>query len=110
MQKKAKHIRIDKHKKRRRAAFGLRFVIQFALLAVILTTTFIIATSALDDIAQTDMQLSVLEAQIAAELARQQEIADSASYVKSISFIENIARERLMLVRRDEIIFVMVEE
>jgi len=110
MQSKGKHIRIDKRKGRQKAAFGLRLVIQLALLAVVVATALIVAASSLDDIAQANMQLAVLEEQIAAEIARQQEIADSAAYIQSISFIENIARERLMLVRRDEIIFVMVEE
>jgi len=64
----------------------------------------------MDSIADIEAQTAVAEAQIAEAEARRREIEDSAAYVSSIRFIEYIARTRLRLVHRDEIIFNMVYE
>ena len=46
-----------------------------------------------------------LEAQIAAELEREQEIINFGKEVQTKGYIENVAREKLGLVYEDEILF-----
>lgn len=110
MSRKNSAIRIDKVRNRRRLFFGAKTLIQLALLAIVITATFVIASNIMDDIAATEAELAAVQAQIEAAEARGREIEDSAAYVQSIQFIESIARERLGLVRRDEIIFIITQD
>jgi len=105
-----KAIRIDKVKSKRRAFGSVKALVQFGLLVAIVVGTLSATTYIMDNISHTQEQIATLDAQILAAEARRQEIEDAAAYVSSIDFIEYIARTRLNLVRRDEIIFIMTSE
>ena len=108
MQKKP--IRIDKVKKRRRVFVGVKTLVQLALIIAIAVTTIIAFNHTMDNIAYTEAELAATQLQIEDARARRTQIEDSAAYTQSISFIENIARNWLGLVRRDEVIFIITEE
>jgi len=80
------------------------------LLFVVLAFTLISASNTLDSIAASETQLAAILQQIEAEEARRLQIEDSAAYTQNVSFIEDVARRRLGLVRRDEIIFIMMPQ
>ena len=105
-----KAIRIDKVKNKRRAFGGIKALVQLALLVTVVVVTLTAATGIMDNISRTQEQIAILDEQIIAAEARRQEIEDAAAYVSSIDFVEYIARTRLNLVRRDEIIFIMTSE
>ena len=105
-----KPIRIDKVKQRRGALGGIKTSIKLVLLVIIALVTLVSVTHTMDSIAEIEAQMASVQAQIAQAEARRREIEDSAAYVASVSFIEYIARNRLGLVHRDEIIFMMIYE
>jgi len=110
MRKENQPVQINKIKQRRKMSAGFRRVkalALFALLLVVLGATALHVGRTMDEIAATDAQLAATLAQIETEEARRELIEDSAAYTQSISFIEDVARRRLGLVRRDEIIFIM---
>ena len=110
MQKESKAIRLDKKRKRRKMFAGFKNLVQLALLLAMIATTFLAATYTLDNIARTDAELALTQVQIEAAEVRRREIEDSDAYMQSPQFVENIARNWLNLVRRDEIIFIMTTE
>ena len=114
MQKQTKKtdtpINLSSVKRRRRAAFGLKAFVHFALLVVVAATTLVLVSGVLDDIADTERELAATQSQITTAQVRRREIEDTTAYTQSLSFVEYIARTRLNLVRRDEIIFIMTPE
>jgi len=58
-----------------------------------------------DTLEQNKKKLSVLEVEKEALLKEQEEISDYEAYVQTKKYIEEIAREKLGLVYKDEIIF-----
>jgi len=77
------------------------------LLFSVVGVTLVSIAGTLDDIAVTDARLADVQQQIEDEEARRAQIEDAATYTQTISFIEDIARRRLGLVRRDEVIFII---
>jgi len=81
--------------------------VQLSLLALVIATALVIVSGTLDDIAVIEQEIAATQAQVDAAMARRREIEDATAYTRSFSFVEYIARTRLNLVRRDEIIFIM---
>jgi len=101
--------RVDKVIKRRRVAFGVKTLLQLIILAVIIGVGLYLATGVMGRINETNAQTALIELQISQQEQRQQELVDEANYVQSLEFVENVARQHLRLVHRDEIIFIMVD-
>ncbi|MCL2236038.1 MAG: spore cortex biosynthesis protein YabQ [Defluviitaleaceae bacterium] len=102
--------RVDKVVKGRKVAFGLKTVLQLLILIVIIGVALYLATGLLGRINETNAQTAQIEAQIVQQEERQRELMDEAEYTQSIEFIENVARQHLHLLHRDEIIFIMIDE
>jgi len=100
-------VSIGAVKRRRKAFWGVKTLVQLALLALVIATALVIVSGTLDNIAVMEQEIAATQAQIDAAVARRREIEDAAVYTRSFSFVEYIARTRLNLVRRDEIIFIM---
>lgn len=52
-----------------------------------------------------DSKLSVLEKQLEEEYQRTEEIEETAEYMKTDEYVESVAREKLGLVKENEIVF-----
>lgn len=100
-------VNINAVKRRRRAFWGVKTLVQLGLLALVIVTALVILSGTLDDIAAIEHEIAATQAQVETALTRRREIEDTAAYTRSNSFVEYIARTRLNLVRRDEIIFII---
>ena len=81
-----------------------------SVLIAILVGLMVLSNGRMNNIEESNLRIVAIEQEIEAALIRQAEIADRERYMSSFAFIENIARQRLGLVRRDEIIFILREE
>lgn len=105
-------MKINKGRRKRvaRKVFGLtKGLIKLGLLAFIVIATMVAVAGIMDDMAIISTQQAVIDNHIELAQARQREIADAAQYTTSTAFVEYIARTRLGLARRDEIIFIMTD-
>lgn len=89
-----------KRKKRRRSYFAIAIVVLFLCGLVTYQKYELVGT-----LEQNQKQLSALEAEKKMLLQEQNEISDYEAYVQTKKYIEQIAREKLGLVYKDEIIF-----
>lgn len=91
----------------RRAFFGLKTLVQLGLIAAIVLVTVVSVLNTADDVAALEAETAAIRLQIERAAARRQEIEDAEAYMQSTRFVEYIARSRLNLVRRDELIFII---
>lgn len=89
-----------KRKRRRRSYFAIAIVVLF-LCGLVTYQKY----ELVDTLEQNQKQLSALEAEKQALMKEQDEISDYQAYVQTKKYIEQIAREKLGLVYKDEIIF-----
>jgi cell division protein FtsB len=88
---------------------GVKTLVQLAVLAGIVVVFLFSALNAVERIADANEQRAGVEMQIETELYKEQEIMDTAVYMRSVPFVESVARNFLGLVYRDEIILIMKE-
>lgn len=101
--------RVDKIIKKRKVAFGVKALLQLVILGAIIGVGIYMATGIMGRINEINAQTALIESQIYQQQRRQYELVDEANYVQSLEFIENMARQHLRLVHRDEIIFIMID-
>lgn len=89
-----------KKKKKRRSYFTIAIVVLF-LCGLVTYQKY----ELIDTLEQNHKQLDALEAQKKGLLNEQDEISDYEAYVQTKKYIEEMAREKLGLVYKDEIIF-----
>lgn len=96
---------------RRRVAYRRRNQNRFSMFLVTLVVVMIMVVVAVKSvdlqqkIGEKNQELGVLEEQIEAEKARAQEIVEFGKAIQTKGFIESIAREKLGLIYKDEIMF-----
>lgn len=91
------------YRKKRHNRLGMFLVMTVVLMMLLVVTNKSVELKAKQSIYQEKMQ--VLQEQIALEQARSEEIVEFEKYTKTKKYIEQVAKDKLGLVRDGEIIF-----
>jgi len=94
-------------KKRNTPAKGFTFVAQLCALVGFACFFTYLALSQVASVQAVEAQIITVEAEIAREKAVQAELLLESDYIGSDAFFEKMARERLNMIRKDEIVFVI---
>lgn len=85
----------------------IKIIAQLVILASFLCFFFLFAFSQLKEISGLNNEVAALESDIKNEEIVAQKLQDELEYSESDEFIEKVARQRLGLIKYDEIIFVV---
>lgn len=97
-------VKVKKRSVKIRAARKTMFIITF-IVAVLFVTFLILTINLRAKVKISTERAAVLENQIKEEQDRTQEIEDLENYMKSDDYIEQVAKEKLGMVKDGEIIF-----
>ena len=94
-------------KKRGLFARGAVFTMQAVLLAGFIALFSYVILTQFAPLTDLNAEITMVEADIAREEAAREDLSRQADYIGSDAFIERIARERLHMIKKDEILFVI---